>query len=155
MNANGSIFLSVGTLLGSLWFFGAIVFIIDGEILFLFNSKDAFFLYIPLHFLLSGAALKISCAGSVASQAGIADLAMTVLVRFPDQFYVIRELITENFFQRSDFPLKATSSFFEVYSLIARICFTASTAGKKQTRCSGNLSSFSLQKPLKKIYTST
>lgn len=50
MNANGKIFLSVGTLLGSLWFFGATVFIIDGEILFLFNSKDAFFLLYPSSF---------------------------------------------------------------------------------------------------------
>lgn len=52
-------------------------------------------------------------------------------VRFPHQFYVIRELITEKNFQTFDFPLKATSSFFEIYSLIDRICFIASTVGKK------------------------
>lgn len=38
----------------------ATVFVKDGEILFWLNPKDTFSFYIHLHFLLSGASLKIS-----------------------------------------------------------------------------------------------
>lgn len=89
------------------------LFMIVAKILFLF--KDAFFLLYHLHFLLAGPALKISGADFVALQAGIADLAMTVLVRFPDQFYIIRVLISERKIQTFDLPLKATSSFWSLF----------------------------------------
>lgn len=150
MNANGRVFLSEGTLLGSHWFFGATVFMVDAKILFLF--KDAFFLLYPSSFSTG----RSSPQDIMSWLCGIEgwncwpcnDSACEISFT-SSGCWLMKEKFKHLIFHRKQLQV------FGVYSLIARICFIASTAGKKQTKCSGNLSSFSLQKPLKQICTST